>query len=86
MPPTARSSAKTSRTSSSPGRSACRCAVPSAAAYGRCAVSSRKGRIARVLFCIDEGRMVLLHAFIKKTQKTPNADRDLALKRMKEVT
>jgi phage-related protein len=29
--------------------------------------------------------MVLLHAFIKKTQKTPGADRDLALKRLKEI-
>ena len=26
------------------------------------------GRIARVLFCIHDGKMVLLHAFIKKTQ------------------
>lgn len=41
--------------------------------------------IARVLFCIREGRLVLLHAFIKKTQKTPDADRSLALKRMKEI-
>jgi phage-related protein len=45
-----------------------------------------QGRIARVMFCIHENRMVLLHAFIKKTQKTPDADRNLALKRMKEVT
>ena len=45
-----------------------------------------RGRVARVLFCIRESRMVLLHAFIKKTQKTPNADRDLASKRMKEIT
>lgn len=44
------------------------------------------GRIARVLFCINDERMVLLHAFVKKTQKTPAPDRDLALKRMKEVT
>jgi len=30
-------------------------------------------------FCIDKkGRMVLLHGFIKKTQKTPNEDLDLA--------
>jgi phage-related protein len=37
-------------------------------------------RIARVLFYIDRaGRMVLLHGFIKKTQKTP--DEDLALAR-----
>jgi phage-related protein len=42
-------------------------------------------RIARVLFCLCEGQMVLLHGFIKKTQKTPKADLDLAKKRMKEV-
>jgi phage-related protein len=36
-------------------------------------------RIARVLFYIDKnGRMVLLHAFIKKTQKTPATDLALA--------
>jgi phage-related protein len=45
-----------------------------------------QGRIARVLFCIHDGRMVLLHGFIKKTQKTPDKDRDLALRPMKEVT
>ncbi len=44
-----------------------------------------QGRIARVLFCIRDGRMVLVRAFIKKTQKTPDADRDLALQRMKEI-
>src|SRR5258705_2393821 len=46
----------------------------------------RQGRIARVLFCIVESRMVLLHAFVKKTQKTPVADLELAMKRQKEVT
>ncbi len=45
-----------------------------------------QGRIARVLFCTHEGRMVLLHGFIKKTQKTPDTDLDLARKRMKEVS
>ena len=45
-----------------------------------------RGRIARVMFCVHGGRMVLLHAFIKKSQKTPGADRDLALKRMKEIS
>ena len=36
-------------------------------------------RIARVLFYVDKrGRMVLLHGFIKKTQKTPDADLKLA--------
>jgi phage-related protein len=45
-----------------------------------------QGRIARVLFCIHDGSMVLLHGFIKKTQKTPAADIELATKRRKEVT
>lgn len=45
-----------------------------------------RGRIARVLFCIRGGQMVLLHGFIKKTQKTPDADHQLAVKRMKELT
>ncbi len=43
-------------------------------------------RIARVIFCISEGHMILLHGFIKKTQKTPAAEIQTALKRMKEVT
>jgi phage-related protein len=42
-----------------------------------------RGRIARVLFCVEQGRMVLLHGFIKKTQKTPRHDIDVALKRKK---
>ena len=48
--------------------------------------SLTKGRIARILFCVHDGWMVLLHAFIKKTQKTPKIERDLALKRKKELT
>ena len=36
-------------------------------------------RIARVLFYIDKrSRMVLLHGFMKKTQKTPDEDLELA--------
>ena len=42
-------------------------------------------RIARVLFCITSGRMVLLLGFIKKTQQTPKQELDLAVKRMKEI-
>jgi phage-related protein len=42
------------------------------------------GNIYRVLFCLDGSVMVLLHGFMKKTRKTPNADKDLALKRMRE--
>jgi phage-related protein len=30
--------------------------------------------------------MVLLHAFVKQTQKTPPADLELATKRKKEIT
>lgn len=44
-----------------------------------------RGRIARILFCVSQGHMVLLHAFIKKTRKTPVTDRGLAVKRMKEL-
>ena len=43
------------------------------------------GRIARMLFCILDGEMVLLHGFVKKTQKTPPQEIDLALRRMKEL-
>jgi phage-related protein len=42
-------------------------------------------RIARVIFCIYDERMVLLHAFIKKTQKTPKRDLDLALERKSKL-
>lgn len=42
-------------------------------------------RIARVIFCMGDGHMILLHGFIKKTQQTPQADIDLALKRKREV-
>nr|WP_210399147.1 type II toxin-antitoxin system RelE/ParE family toxin [Steroidobacter denitrificans] len=45
-----------------------------------------RGRITRMIFCVEDGKMVLLHGFIKKTQKTPKADLDLALKRKKEVS
>jgi phage-related protein len=41
------------------------------------------GRIARVFFCIADGLMILLHGFIKKTQKTPGKELDIATKRMK---
>jgi phage-related protein len=43
-------------------------------------------RIARVLFMLHQGEMVLLHAFIKKTQRTPQPDLALARQRMKEIT
>lgn len=42
-------------------------------------------RIARVIFTLHGGQMVLLHGFVKKTQKTPQDALDIARKRMKEV-
>ncbi|MGY2050584.1 type II toxin-antitoxin system RelE/ParE family toxin [Methylobacterium sp. JK268] len=47
--------------------------------------SLSQGRIARVIFCVSAGRMVLLHAFIKKTQKTPQIDLETARGRQKDV-
>jgi phage-related protein len=42
-------------------------------------------RIARVIFCITGGEMILLHGFEKKTQKTPPQDIELALGRKREI-
>jgi phage-related protein len=42
-------------------------------------------RIARVLFALDGQTMVLLHGFIKKQQKTPGPDLDLAKDRLKQL-
>jgi phage-related protein len=56
------------------------------------------GRIARVLFCIADERIVLPHGFVKwrssspkgdsankKAQKTPKPDLGTAVKRMKDL-
>jgi len=43
-----------------------------------------RGRIARVIFCIEPDCMVLLHGFMKKTQQTPQREIDLAMQRKKE--
>lgn len=43
-----------------------------------------ENRTARVLFAFLGGRLVVLHAFIKKTQKTPPMEIDIARKRMRE--
>jgi phage-related protein len=44
------------------------------------------GRAARVLFGFAHGTMVLLHGFVKKTQKTPQQDRELALRRLRALS
>src|SRR5258706_340483 len=38
--------------------------------------------IARILFTVNEGTMVLLHGFVKKSQKTPPADLRTARQRL----
>jgi phage-related protein len=36
------------------------------------------------MFSVQEGKLVVLHGFIKKTQKTPDEDLALARKRKRE--
>jgi phage-related protein len=43
------------------------------------------GKIARVVFCIVSDEMILLPAFIKKTQKTPSQELELALRRKRDL-
>ena len=45
-----------------------------------------KEGIGRSFYCTLKGKeIVILHSFIKKSQKTPKRELDLAKKRMKEV-
>lgn len=42
--------------------------------------------IARVFFCTLVGRrIVMLHSFIKKSERTPSREREIAETRMKEI-
>ena len=43
-------------------------------------------RIARLILCFHDQMLVVLHGFIKKTQKMPADDLALAKRRMKEIT
>jgi phage-related protein len=42
-------------------------------------------RIARVIVCVFESELYALHGFIKKTQKTPEADLKLARARKRQL-
>ena len=42
------------------------------------------GKIGRILYCTHKGYMVLLHGFIKKSQKTPEREISTAKDRMKD--
>jgi phage-related protein len=46
--------------------------------------SRLKNKIARTIFIIKSGEIVLLHGFIKKDRKTPQPDLELARKRMRQ--
>jgi phage-related protein len=39
------------------------------------------GRIARIFFAVGDNDLILLHGFIKKSQKTPQRDLNLARNR-----
>lgn len=41
--------------------------------------------IARIIFCVEDNTIILLHAFTTKTQKTPQKELDVAIKRYKEL-
>lgn len=45
----------------------------------------KNGTISRILFCIEGNLMILLHAFIKKSQKTPEKEVEIGYKRLKEM-
>lgn len=47
--------------------------------------SSLDNRIARVIFVMKNEKLVLLHGFIKKSQKTPSTDLELAQGRSKKI-
>jgi phage-related protein len=46
--------------------------------------SSLPNRICRTIFAVGDAKLVLLHAFIKKTQKCPPRDKALALRRLRQ--
>ena len=47
--------------------------------------SRLRTRIARVIFTVEGDTMVLLHGFIKQSQKTPAEDLQLARQRLKSL-
>lgn len=44
-----------------------------------------RGGIARTLFTVDANRIVLLHGFIKKSQKTPQNELQTARRRLRKL-
>ena len=44
-----------------------------------------KNRQARIFYVLHDGIIVLLHGFVKKTQKTPSNELEIAQKRAKQI-
>lgn len=47
--------------------------------------SRLEGRIARVVFCVEGSTMILLSGFIRKSQKVPKHELDLAVQRRNQL-
>lgn len=47
--------------------------------------SNLQGGIARVLFTVESDVMILLHGFVKKSQKTPTTDLKIARQRLADL-
>jgi phage-related protein len=47
--------------------------------------SNLKNQRARIIFVIKDNKIILLHGFIKKTQKILKSDLELAIKRAKNI-
>ncbi len=47
--------------------------------------SKISGGISRIFFILDKNNMILIHAFMKKQQRTPKQDLDLARARVKQL-
>jgi phage-related protein len=43
-------------------------------------------KTARLILCFHQKTLIVLHGFIKKAQKTPAKELELAKRRLKEVT
>jgi len=65
------------------GRSGSRWLTIWVTAFGK-SVPGLSNRIARTLFAVVDEEIVLLHGFIKKQQRTPPDELDLAKKRKKQ--
>ena len=45
----------------------------------------QSNKIARIIFCIEGPEMILLHSFIKKSQKTPQEELEISRKHYRRI-